>query len=313
MKYLICLTVLFSMILSAMSLSAGPNLETLSVAVRNWDGTAASALSFNHTAATAAAPWVRSPQYLLVGYTTDETTWGLRIYTDTRKDVNSLVYPKPLAKVDSQWHWETYPVNDPYRINKKYKYISGNWDVGNDGVSFAGMIDTASMQNPNTRAMLAWQVWKDPLHPAEPDAIFKHPFYSWWNVGTNPYYDGTFYKQYIYKNDWAPMADKSDKWGGKNSIGEVFYKTWDPGYGGGQYDTKPEIFCNGANNPAFIAYLSQYPPGSMTNPPIRDADNTIAVYLAANFYEMKTDGVTVQGKLPGGTYNTMIYIDLIHE
>lgn len=283
------LTLLF--IICSFCLTAGPQLETLSVSILNWNGTPAAGIIFPGGDATVEEPWVHSPQFLRVVFSTDELSWGVRIVTFNEVNIGE-VYPKPLNKgPDNQWEWEKLGLTG-------YQYVGGQWQTGDDSVSFEGLIDPATKDNPDFRAALAWQVFKDPV--PEPDAIYKHPLFGW-NVGSNPVnWNGTW----IYPREWANIVDGSNKWNGESVLGGVFYPPPAP-----QYSLKYEIVANGNSN--IISFLAQYPPMQLTNPDPRSGDCDIAVYFAACFGIME-NGQFV-GLLPAGNYKTFLYVQLIHE
>lgn len=264
----------------AVSLFAGPNQEVLNVSILNWDGTPAGSLQFPAQNATINEPWVHSPQYLRVTYSSDENIWGIRIVTNNNVDIGQ-VYPKPIGPgPDNQWEWEKLGLSG-------YQYVGGVWQTGDDSVSFGGLIHPGTKANPNYRADLAWQVYKDPV--PSPDPIYKN-WQGVWNVGGN------------WNDDWAYITDKSDKWNGQLVIGGVYYP--------GTWDAKYEMVVTG--NPV-VNYLAQHPvvSGSKENPDPKLGDCDIAIYLAACF-GISQNGTFI-GILPAGNYQTRIYLELIHE
>ena len=259
--------------------------SSMSVQILNWDGTlATSGLQFSDVGkVTTNDPWVRSNQYLRIQYNIDSkwNIWGIRIVTDNENNIKQ-VYPKPTA-----------PGPDK-KYENSYKYVGGQWQIGDDSVSFGGFIDPKSKNNPNYRAALAWQVFKDPV--AAPDPIYKD-FLGIWNVGGE------------WNDDWAYMADKSDKYWdvtksqSVNSVGGIFYS--------GTWNQKYEMIITGDQ---YVSFLTQHPvvAGSKTNPDPKPGDGDIAVYIAACFGIMDDKG-DYTGILPKGTYGTTIYLELVYE
>lgn len=301
MKSLISLCIILIITIYYVPLIAGPQQEVLTVSVLNWDGTPALSIQFPGAQSVPVEnPWIRSPQYLRVIYFSDEAIWGIRIITDNETNIGQ-VYPKPLnigpdrdpdtPGVQNEWEWERLGLEG-------YQYISGEWQTGDDSVSFGGLIDPNSKDNPNFRADIAWQVFADPV--PEPDSIYKHPLYGW-NVGTNPVYRNG---KWIYPREWAYVVDSNNKWDGQPVLGEVFYPS--PPYS--PWSPKYEMVVTG--NP-FLSYLTQYPPMQLTNPDPRPGDCDIAVYLAACFGNMEND--IFVATLPAGNYGTKLYLQLIHE
>lgn len=258
---------------------------TLSIQILNWDGTPAGGLQFpNPGNATTSDPWVRSTQYIRVQYSSTYAEWGIRVVTDNEIDIGQ-VYPKPLKDgegPDKQWEW--------VKQNKdKYQYVGGKWQTGDDGVSFGGLIGPKK-DNPNYRAALAWQVFKDPV--SQPDSIYKDIFNKW-NIGGN------------WNDDWAYIADKSDKWDGQPTITDIYDPgTWNPRY---------EMVVTGD---LVVNFLTQHPvvSGSKSNPDPKPGDGDIAVYMAACFgFGLDETTGNYTGILPKGTYQTKIYLELVYD
>jgi len=271
-----CMTLL----LGVLPLFAGPNQETLSVFLYNWDGTPANSLQFPVEDATVDEPWVYSPQYIRIIHSSDETIWGVRIVTKNNITFGQ-VYPKPISKgPDNQWEWEKLG-------ESSYPYVNGNWQTGDDSVSFAGLIDNATKLDPNKRASLAWQVFVNPV--SSPDPIYKN-WQGVWNVGGN------------WNDDWVYVVDKNDKWNGVDSVNGVF----EPGTWNAKYDMIA-VGTPLSNN------LTQHPvvAGSQASPDPKYGDGDIAVYLAACFGVMNGNSCT--GLLPAGQYSAVLYVELVHE
>lgn len=274
MKFLkIAVIFIFFYIISANdAMAAG----SLSAQILNWDGTPASGgVQFSSSQATVKNPWVRSPQYLRVIYSCDRETWGLRIVTDNEKDIGQ-VYPKP-----------TDPGADK-KYETSYTYVNGQWLTGDDSVSFGGLIDLKTKNNPNYRAPFAWQAFSAPV--SNPYLIYKDTSGKW-NVGGE------------WNDDWAYMVDKSDIWDNVKAVGGVYFQNTYP---------KFEIVVFGSSN---LALMTQHPvvSGSKTNPDLKpDGDGDMAIYIATCFGIMDENGDYV-GILPKGTYQTTIYVELIYE
>jgi len=287
----------------------------LNVSLKNWDGTPASNLTFPGAGnVTTDNPWIRSPQYLRVIYSSTETTWGIRIVTDNEGNIGQ-VYPKPLNKgPDNQWEWD----NNHPDWGGKYKYENGQWQTGDDSISFSGLLDSATKNNPNYRPALAWQVFAQPV--VEPDSIYKIPFTNVWNVGGD------------WNDDWVYLVDKSNKWNGEDVIGGVFYPP--PPV----YSLKTEIVANGSGQ---LGWLAQHPVvgGSPDHPDpkygdgwdtngdgkINEQDDNdvnddgkvecdMAIYIAACFgVPSDTQEGVFTATMPAGNYSSVIYLELIHE
>lgn len=281
MRHIASFILILIMVTYGTALFAGPNPEALNVSILNWDGIPAGGIQFpNPQGATIDEPWILSPQYLRVTYSSDETVWGLRIITNNEINIGQ-VYPKPLNKgPDNQWEWKKLGLTS-------YQYVGGQWQTGDDCVSFNGLIDPATKGNPNYRVDLAWQVFRDPV--PEPDPIYKD-WQGVWNVGGN------------WNDDWAYVVDKSNRWNGQPVLGGVFYP--------GTWNQKYEMIVTG--NPV-VNYLAQHPvvSGSKENPDPKLGDCDIAVYLGACFVIMENGVFT--SVLPAGNYGTVIYLELIHE
>lgn len=272
MKGILTILLIF-IVFYAVPVFAGPDPEILSVEILNWNGTPApGGVQFpDADSATIDEPWVHSPQYIRVIYDSDEAMWGIRIVTDNNTDIGQ-VYPKPQNKgPDNQWHWVVLGVAG-------YPYAGGVWQTGDDSVSFGGLIDPGTKDDPSHRADIAWQVYTNPV--VEPDPIYKN-WAGVWNVSGN------------WNADWAYVVDKSNRWNGVLSVGGIFHP--------GTWNAKYEMVVTG--NP-LISYLALHPvvSGSMANPDPKIGDGNIALYIAANF-----------GGLSAGNYGTTLYLELIHE
>lgn len=312
MRYLI---IFLSILIFVLPAFAGPQPETLSVSVLNWNGTpAVNGIQFPVTEATLEDPWVRSHQYLYVTYNSDEDVWGIRIVTKNRGVFVGMA-PKILG-IGSGADNIRGTADDTWRPGPDGIWDTADdvWGYGSDGIpgtnddtvctSFGGLIDPATKNNPNYRADLAWQVYKDPVYPSEPHAIYYASWGSWygyWNVGSNPvFYSGA----YRYPYQWAYVVDSNNYWNGTLAISNNYVC----------YDPQPPVAWNARYEMIVIGSpltkdLTQYPPARQTNPPRRPGDCDIAVYLAACFGIMENYQCT--SLLPAGSYSASLYIELI--
>lgn len=218
-------------------------------------------------------PWVHSPQFMRIKYSSTQNTWGIRLYTDNNTDIGGIK-PKILKA-------------DPGPDGKL-----GTTDDIILSTSYGGLINPATKGNPYMRAMQAWQVFKDPVY--QPDPIDKD-FFGEWNVGGN------------WTDDWAYVIDKSDYADGKQAIGGVYYPPPAP-----SYSAKYEMIAFGEKVVMFLAQHPVVS-GSQTNPDPKKGDDDIVVYFSACFAapseEVKGN---FDGIIPLGTYSTKIYIELIN-
>lgn len=228
--------------------------------------------------------WITSPQYIRVTCTSEAVRWSVRIITKNNTDIGG-VYPKPLATGpgpgggDGVWEWERLG-NPSYLAD-----ADGNWQVGDDVVSYGGLINEGTKLDPNSRATLAWQVYRynDPyypvpaLNPSPPPTVLNDG-----TVGGGP------------TDDWAYIADSGDTGYVLDPVNNYFWVI----YGSGGF-----------------SLLAQHPVV------YRDANGNIKpkpgggdciVYVGARFGRRASDGVTDLGVLPAGDYNTRIYLELIH-
>lgn len=87
------------------------------------------------------ATWTVANEYLRVVYSSNYPLWVVRIVTDNRA-VFAAMAPRPLAAG-----------------------ADGVFGTGDDVVSYGGLIDAVTQDNPDNRADLAWQVYVDPTAP----------------------------------------------------------------------------------------------------------------------------------------------------
>jgi len=233
--------------------------------------------------------WIASPQYIRVRYTSEAGRWSIRIVTKNSTDIGG-VYPRPLATGrdvdgdgepdgDDQWEWERLG-NPSYLMDG-----AGNWQVGDDVVSYGGLINEGTKLDPNSRATLAWQVYRynDPyypvpaLNPSPPPTALTDA-----TVGGGP------------TNDWAYIADAGDTGYVLDPINNYFWVA----YGS-------RLFSLLAQHP--VVYRDA---GGRARP--KPGGGDCFIYVGARFGRRATDGVTDIGVLPAGDYNTTIYLELIH-
>lgn len=186
----------------------------------------------------------------------------------------------------------------------------GDWNNGNEILSYSGLINTDPAiytTNPSMRAALGWQVYD-----VAPGSTPSNPT------------DASFSNPETWDSDWAYLADKSNHVADADGVraGTVL----DEGIITGTTPSGDNIY-----NYALIAYggigqgLAQHPMNDTNGDRIPEAksasdnDNDgkldAAVYLAARF--ANTDYSDPDNPqhfvLPGGTYSTRLYIELIHE
>lgn len=293
MKYIFCLVLISFFLLAAAILLAE---DMLNVSLLNRDGAPAGSLEFpGREDVTTENPWIISSQHLYVVYSCIESVWGIRIVTDNEADIGR-VYPKPLNEgPDNTWEWDIHPEWDG-----RYMYSTRRgWLTGDDSVSFQGLIDPETKDNPLLRADLAWQVY--PANPpSEPIPMERSP--DGWNVGGD------------WDDDWVYIIDKGNRWNGRLSVGDIFdVETWNPKY---------EIVLTGNEE---NSYLTQHPPmpdndgdGERDSRWVPDPEDDevyeIIIYIGACFgvpsdeEEGEFDGI-----LPAGNYTSKIYLELLHE
>lgn len=339
-------------------LSTSVKAAVLEVVQRNRsDGEIAPGLTFSGamSATPREAPWVMADQYVEVEYRPDawrSYDWGLTIVTDNRNDP-AIPYPiagKPTdtgpkdARYDSPgpdgiWgtgdddHW--YPGRDG---------LQGTSD-DNNAVTYGGLINVDYVrsrepieQDPNIRASLCWQVYRDKLPTSseetgrnalkgrpDPDDCMRGRTSTW-----------GYTKRFDWNSDWAYIIDKGDsryqaavgRRVGDYSTSSLFY---DPG----PYDPidpltgirrSPKYFIVAYGVPTdredgIYGVLTQHPVGSGTtnpeNPEVKmpnDSDRDylvdptdptvgytpdIVIYIGARFYsERYREDGTSIGDLP---------------
>lgn len=293
MRYLIIFLSIFGFVLPVLA------AETVDVSVFNWNGTpAARGIEFPTAGATVGNPWVRSPQYLRVEYSCDtEDIWGIRIITRNKSAGAFAGMAPKILGIGSGADGVRGTADDTWRPGPDGVWGTADdvWGYGTDGIpgtnddtvhtSFGGLIDSATKNNPDYRADIAWQIFRDPV--PEPDEIYRN-WRGVWNVGGN------------WNDDWAYVVDWDNWWNGQRAVGGIFYPgTWDARY---------EMAITGN---AVVNYLAQHPvvSGSKSRPDPKPGDGDVAIYLAACF------GIAQNGQfislLAAGDYYTVLYVELI--
>lgn len=223
--------------------------------------------------------WIVSPQYIRVRYTSEAIRWSIRIITKNNTDIGG-VYPRPLAPgADGVWEWVRLG-NSAY-----LRDAGGNWQVGDDVVSYGGLINEGSKIDPNSRAALAWQVYRydDPNYPDT--ALNPSPPPTVLNEGTVG--GGTW-------DDWGYIADAGDSGYVLDPINYYFWVVYGTG-SDSRLAQHPVVYRDANGN-------------AMPKPGGGDC----IVYIGARFGRRGPDGVTDIGILLPGDYNTTIYLELIH-
>lgn len=227
--------------------------------------------------------WVVSGQYIRVSYSSTEVQWAIRIVTKNSINIGG-VYPKPLGPgPDGLWEWEKQGVNS-------YQYVNGVWQTGDDLVSYCGLINSTTKNDPNSRAPLAWQVFRyndpyypdgklhiPPLIPVPPSTVLNDN-----TVGGGPI------------DDWAYMGDVSDTGYVLDPLNDYYWVAY--GSGGFSLLAQHPVVYKDADGDALPK------PGG----------GDIIVYIGARFGKKAPDGVTDVGLLPIGQYGTRIYLEIIH-
>lgn len=223
--------------------------------------------------------WIASPQYVRVRYTSEAGRWSIRIITKNSTDIGG-VYPRPLGPgPDLVWEWVRLG-NPSYLAD-----ALGNWQVGDDVVSYGGLINEGTKLDPNSRATLSWQVYRydDPYYPVP--ALNPSPPPTALNdgaVGGGP------------TDDWAYIADAGDTGYVLDPINNYFWVA----YGSGGF-----------------SLLAQHPVvyrDALGRARPKPGGGDCLIYVGGRFGRRAPDGVTDIGVLPAGDYNTTIYLELIH-
>lgn len=243
-------------------------------------------------------PWLFSDQYLRLIYDCDVPIWGIRIFTNNNGVIGGLapyitgIGPGP----------DNVPgtADDTWQAGADGIFGTGDdiWGYGPDGVpgtdddtlsvSYSGLINPATKDDPSARAALVWQVFNNPV--PDPTQIFQN-WQGNWNVGG------------AWNDDWAYLIDLSDRWQGNPSIVDAVFYT-------GTWNARFEMVVTG--NP-IVNYLAQHPvvSGPQNNPDPKPGDCDIAIYIAACFG--KNQNPEEPGSLGAGNYGSTIYLQLISE
>lgn len=273
--------------------------------------------------------WIASPQYIRVRYSSAETNWAIRVITDNNGDIGG-VYPKPLEPgADGQWEWERLR-NPGYSMDR-----SGNWQIGDDVVTFSGLINSSTKQDPNQRAPLAWQVFRyndpyyegsflderirptegnDPSNPNDdPNDLPSPPptdlrdgeritYTSPGGVRTTINYVGGG-----SVDDWVYVADVSDTGYVANPVHSYFWVAY--GSGGFSFLAQhPVVYWRDRDNNGVPDFNRDGRPIAQPKPGGGDC----IIYVGARFGRRHPDGTSDVNVLSPGDYETMIYLELIH-
>lgn len=288
MKKIVCFTIISVVIL--FSIYAHAAQYVLTISLYNQDGTPASGVTFpgTDTLVLGGNLWITSPQYIKVTYSSPETYWSIRIISKNNEIANPL-YPNPLSTGnDGTWEWTLHP-----EWGGKYKYENGNWQIGDDMVSYGGLIDPATKNDPGMRALLAWQVFKynDPYYPdnvRHDPPLFPVPPSTALN-------DGTVGGGPV--DSWAYLGDVADTGYVNDPTNDYFWVA----YGSGGFSLlaqHPVVYRDSSNNPL-----------------PKPGGGQIIIYLGARFgYKAETlYGMADVSVLPAGNYTARLYLELIHE
>ncbi len=234
-------------------------------------------------------PWVIADQYVRIIYDCNTPNWGIRLVTDNKIIWNKM-YPKPLAQgEDGQWEWEEAG-------NDGYVYVNGQYQVGDDIVSYGGLVSADKYDDPRLRAELAWQIYEnkqfpDILSDAEVDPTPEDPADNW-------------------KTKWAYMMDKSDSGYAGGLVLDYFWGEDNEVLA--EYNYNLAIFGNGA-----ASYLAQHPITGMGMDGVpfpKAGDGDVVVYIGARFGSKDYTGEDpLEFELPAGGYGATVYVELLHE
>ena len=234
-------------------------------------------------------PWVIADQYLVIKYECNLPSWGIRMVTGNKFNWNKM-YPKPIAEgEDGQWEWEKTG-------DDGYFYVDGQYQTGDDLVSYGGLIHKDKIEDPRLRAELAWQIYQDKQFPdiLTDDLVDPTP--------GDPADD--------WKTDWAYLVDK----GSSGYVDELMlgYFFGEDGEVLAKYNYNLAIFGNGGAD-----YLAQHPVISEVdgNPEPKPGDDEVVVFVGGRFCstDYSDPDNPVDFMLPAGKYGTTIYVELLHE
>lgn len=296
-------------------------VSELTVLVKNIVGDAVAGLSFSAAGVTTGNPWRVSDQYLDVEYSCNVASWGIRIITDNITDLVSIAGYVGVAG-DTIACGELYDadtdgdgVNDSYGDGPDADLLPdipnnpASWGDGDDILAYSGLINTGEVvkpldtQNPKMRASLGWQIYANKLAAKPP----------------NPAIDDV---SGAYNGPWAYLADKSDnvtltngtrKMNGANpaELGDELIVTGETA--GGELVYNYTLLAYGGIGQA----LAQHPALDPKEADDTDTDGKldVIVYLAAKFANTDySDPANPKDfVLPGGSYQSTIYVELIHQ
>lgn len=294
MKNCFCITIILILIVAGMPAYAD---YTLNVSVYNEDGTPAGSITFPGVGDLALVGnlWIVSPQYLRVRYGSHETNWYVRVITKNHLVVDGI-YPKPLAVgPDRQWEWIRLGI-------ASYQNVGGVYQTGDDIVSYGGLINPATKDNPNARASLAWQVFRfsDPYNPPPPGHIVTpHTTLNDGTVGGGPI------------DDWAYIGDVRDTGYVSDPTHEYFWVAYGSG-GFALLSQHPVVYWQDNNHDGIPDRDASGSPIALPKPGGVGICEMV-IYFGARFGLKAADGVTDIAVLPAGNYISRIYLELIHE
>lgn len=319
----------------------------LSVQLRNRSGTGTpGGLTFSGASTSPdSAPWVMADQYVEVeyeAYSWDSRDWGLTIVTDNRRFVSGDIAPKPTDRgpVDPRYD-KPGPDGVFGTPDDDLWYAGPDKEQGtsddNNAVTYGGLIDRdyvsatpKEKENPNIRASLCWQVYRDRVSEGTGRNIL--------NSRTNPdncvrgiLRSGDFTDNYNWNSNWAYIIDMGDLSWQRNLDGTYVGDRPGPAYNtvtGLFYDTSRRS----ANKYFLVAWgtiaprtegtrgvLAQHPVagGFVDSPDSKQPNDSdgdgkpdIVIYIGARFWYK--DELDRENSIPVGNYSTRIYIELYH-
>lgn len=156
-------------------------IADLTVNIRNRTGDAiAGSVIFPAPGTTT---WTIADQYVQVVYNCNLSLYAIRIVSDNNNAASPYfgLAAKPLV-------WGP----------------DADWDTLDDGVSYGGLINAATMTNPDNRAILAWQVFQSKVVPT---ALTDESLY-----GKDPATGIPSSTLDNWNADWATVVDRSNRW-----------------------------------------------------------------------------------------------------
>lgn len=246
--------------------------------------------------ATELNPWVISDQYLNVNFAGNYGEWGIHLLTKNQDDIGGLA-AKPLTKgPDAQWGVAGVDDDGNEVVDDD---AEAGWPGTDDFVSYGGLIDEPTKDNPDNRALFAWRVQNgflgngvtpailddDEDAVAEPNEVCASGavnYQSDWKFivdSANTGYDVSYVR---FLDDNGTPANPDDDFDVYNYAMSVF------GFATGD------------------AIMSLNTAGTMPQAAHSDDDivgyKDVAVYLGARFH----------GLMPG-TYGSQLYVQFINE